>query len=157
MNGVFFQYDNTTLTDMSGKFVSPYFRSDGILDPETNETNDGEQWVLSREPDQRSSRTTVGVYGTANEFDVLYNLNIEKWLPIPVKNMSIAGGITPIAANIVDVNVIGSLVDYVIQYVLTQTGTAQFSLLEKLVGLQLLVSDNHFKFDFFYRKVTNLN
>jgi hypothetical protein len=63
MNGVFFQYDNTTLTDMSGKFVSPYFRSDGILDPVTNETNDGEQWVLSREPKERSTRATG--YGIA--------------------------------------------------------------------------------------------
>jgi hypothetical protein len=121
MNGTFFQYDNTTLTDMSGKFVSPYFRSDGIPDGEGN-TNDGEQWVLSREPDQRSSRATG--YGTADEFDVLFNLNIEQWLPLPIKESITGLAEPPLSANIVDVNVIGSFIDYIIQYVLTQTGTA---------------------------------
>ena len=100
MNGSFFVLDTNTeeITSMKGKYISHY-----------NET-----WVISKEPERS---TTASGYGTADEWETLYDLETELWLQVPVKEMSALGAnLTITGAYIVDQNVVGSFVDYVVQY-----------------------------------------
>jgi len=95
MNGSFFILDTATeeIASMTGKYLSHYNNA----------------WVLSKEPERSAGASG---YGAADEWEALYDLQNEAWLPVPEKNISIAA----VSANIVDVNVIGSFVDYVVQY-----------------------------------------
>ena len=92
MNGTFFIVDTTTqnLTSMTGKYLSPL----------------NGWWVISKEPERRSGATS----GSFNEWQSLYDIQTENWIFIPSKNPAIG------TASIVDDNVIGPFVDYVVQY-----------------------------------------
>jgi hypothetical protein len=102
MNGKFFILDtadpSNTINAMDGKYLCHY-----------NDT-----WVISKEPTR--SVTATG-YGSADEFETLYDLQQGAWLPVPVK--TITDTIT--AYSIVDVNIIGSFVDYVVRYTTNQS------------------------------------
>jgi len=99
MNGTFFSLDTSTNTIgfINGKYLSHY-----------NET-----WVLSKEPERLAGAT----YGSVNEWRTLYDLQTESWMPVPAKGMSAPGvNLNIVNATIVDVNVVGAFVDYVVQY-----------------------------------------
>ena len=103
MNGQFFTINPavsnpSSIPSMPGKYICHYF--------DTNE-----KWVMSKEPERSASATG---YGAVNEWETLLNLQTNAWLPVPVKSGLPPSGIT--GASIVDVNVIGSYVDYVVQY-----------------------------------------
>jgi hypothetical protein len=98
MNGTFFVLDDSGISSMTGKYISHY-----------NNT-----WVLSKEPERSES---AGGYGTPDEWEVLYDLQAESWLPVPEKSMSALGTeLTITGAQIVDINSIGPMADYVVRY-----------------------------------------
>jgi hypothetical protein len=109
MNGVFFTYGATSSgvfrsVSMAGKFVSPY-------------SGNEETWVLSKEPERKSDAD----YGAVDEFEVILNLYTGAWLAVPQKDVAVVVGNEvkrPVGCKIVDVNVIGSFVDYVVQYIM---------------------------------------
>ena len=100
MNGTFFILDtaSSAITSKTGKYLCPY-----------NNT-----WVLSKEPERKSGAT----YGAADEWEVLFDLQTQSWLPVPAKTLTLPSGtaFTPGSASIVDVNVLGSFADYVVKY-----------------------------------------
>jgi hypothetical protein len=99
MNGKFFILDTSdNIASMNGKYLSHY-----------NDT-----WVISKEP-ERSANATA--FGSADEWEALFDIVSETWIPVPEKDLYAPTG-TPaiVAADIVDVNVIGPLVDYVARY-----------------------------------------
>ena len=98
MNGTFFILNTTTsaITSMNGKYLSHY----------------NDSYVLSKEPEMASKYNDTTGNGNADEWEVLFDLKTKSWLPVPSKQLS--GTIN--GAKIVDVNVIGPFVDYMIQY-----------------------------------------
>jgi len=94
MNGLFFTYDTLTTktTKKSGKYLSHY-----------NDT-----WVISKEPERKIN----AVAGAADEWECLFDLQNNNWIPVPKKTLSNVTG----NSDIVDHNVLGSFVDYVARY-----------------------------------------
>jgi len=97
MNGKFFKLSAGNITSMTGKYLSPY-----------NST-----WVISKEPERSPSATE---YGSTNEWQVLFNLATQNWYPVPAKVI-----LEPVIdVEIVDVNIVGPFVDYVVRYHIDQ-------------------------------------
>ena len=100
MNGNIFILDieNDDITSMTGKNLSHY-----------NNT-----WVLSKEPERKDGAS----YGADDEWETLYDLETEEWIKTSEKPMrTLTDNFTPVEANIVDSNILGAFVDYVVQYV----------------------------------------
>jgi len=98
MNGKFFIFDTSSknITSTDGKYLSPY----------------NGRWVLSKEP----TRLLSASYGDVNEWQVLYDLE-NGWINVPSKPMRALGlNLSITEAKIVDVNIIGPFVDYIVQY-----------------------------------------